>query len=279
MKVLVFTSLFPNHIQPNNAVFIKHRMKTVADKHNVEIKVVAPVPFFPKIKRFKKWHTFTQIKKHEYIDGIEVFHPRYLITPKIGMSFYGLNMFLGALNTVKKIYKDFPFDLIDAHYIFPDSFAAILLGKVFNKPVVVSARGTDINLYVKLKFIPLLIKYVLTQSASVISVCSSLKEMMLELGTSDKKIRVIPNGINTAEFYKINKNTARKKLGLNENIKILLSVGSLIERKGHHIVIDALFLLKKQGQLNFLTIIIGEGEYRRIIEKKIKFNAIKMNPL
>jgi len=169
MKVLVFSSLFPNHLQPNNAVFIKHRMKTVADEYNVEIKVVAPVPFSPPIKRLKKWYIFSQIKKHEYIDSIEVFHPKYLVTPKIGMSFYGLNMFLGTLKTVKEIYKGFPFDLIDAHYIFPDSFAAVLLGKVFNKPVVVSARGTDINLYMKLKFIRPLIRYVLSQSSSIIS--------------------------------------------------------------------------------------------------------------
>ena len=270
MKLLVFSSLFPNHLQPNNAVFIKHRMKTVADEHNVEIKVVAPVPFFPPIKRFQKWYTFSQIKKHEYIDGIEVFHPKYLVTPKIGMSFYGFNMFLGALKTVRKIHKGFPFDLIDAHYIFPDSFAAILLGKVFNKPVVVSARGTDINLYMKLKFIRPLIRYVLTQSSSVISVCSSLKEMMLELDIPDKKIRVIPNGVNTAEFYDIYKNRARRMLGLKDNVSIVLSVGSLIERKGHHILVDALSLLKKQGGLNFLTIIIGEGEYRGIIEKQVK---------
>jgi len=94
--------------------------------------------------------------------------------------------------------------------------------------------------------------------------------MMMDFDIPDKKITVIPNGINTTEFYEINKKEARNTLGLKSGLPIVLSVGSLREVKGHHILVDALSLLKKQGRLNFLTIIVGEGEYRTIIEKKVK---------
>ena len=37
------------------------------------------------------------------------------------------------------------FDLIDAHYFYPDGVAAVLLGRALGRPVVVTARGSDLN--------------------------------------------------------------------------------------------------------------------------------------
>ena len=105
MNILTYTSIFPNHLHPNSAVFVKNRILAVKKVFNdVDVKVVAPVPFFPPLKICEKWYKFSQIKKYEVVDGLDTFHPRYLVTPKIGMSFYGLNMFLGSLKTMKEIW-------------------------------------------------------------------------------------------------------------------------------------------------------------------------------
>ena len=271
MKILTFTSLFPNSLQPNNAIFIKNRIYHVQKHFPVELKVVAPVPYFPKIKvANKKWSIFAHIPKEEYIDGIKVYHPRYIVTPKVGMSLYGVSMFLGTLPTIKRIYKNFPFDIIDSHFIYPDGFAAILLAKYFKKPVILSARGTDINLYPKFPLIKKLIQYTLNECSLIISVCSFLKEIMIKLGIPAKKIYVIPNGIDPKNFFFIEKSKAREKLKIDKNDKILLSVGALIECKGYHILLDALNILQLKNKLNFKTCIIGEGEWREKLEKKIK---------
>ncbi len=266
-------------MQPNNAIFIKNRMVNITRYHDIKLKVVAPIPFFPRIKIVPRWYRFSQIKRYELIEGIDVYHPRYLVTPKIGMVFYGLNMFWGSLRVVKKIYKTFPFELIDAHYIYPDGFAAILLGKILNKPVVLSARGTDINYYPKFKSIRKIIQYTLKNSSSVISVCSSLKDIMIELEIPKEKINVIPNGIDQNKFYKVDKIQARLKVGCSLPIKdkIILSVGGLIERKGHHILIDAISLLKKNNGLNCCAYIIGEGNYKNLLEEKIKKLNLQKN--
>ncbi len=246
-------------------------MAAVQKYNEVELKVVAPVPFFPPLRVNPRWYRFSQIKRFEVLDGIEIYHPRYLVTPKIGMSLYGLNMFLGSLQTVKAIQRTFPFDLIDAHYIYPDGFAAILLGKYFHKPVVLSARGTDINVYPKFKMVREIMKYSLKQSSAVISVSSSLGEIMTTLlGLSPEKLRIIPNGIDADIFYHAEKTVAKKKMGLPEKKKMVVSVGSLIELKGHHILTDAISLLKKEDKLDFHTCIIGEGDYREVLETKIR---------
>ncbi len=270
MKILTFTTLFPNHLRPDYAVFIKNRTMNLARHEKAHIKVAAPVPFFPPWKINARWYAFSQIKSFELINGIEVYHPRYIVTPKTGMSLYGLSMFLGALPTVKKIYKKFPFDIIDAHYVYPDGLAAVLLGKYFGKPVVLSARGSDINVYPEFAIIRRIMKYTLASSAWVISVCSSLKDIMISnLDVPAGRIKVISNGIDPKLFYSMDKKKAKEHLGLSNVKKIIVSVGSLIRLKGHHILIKALHLLKQKNALNFHTYIIGDGELKKELETQI----------
>jgi teichuronic acid biosynthesis glycosyltransferase TuaC len=269
MKVLVYTTLFPNYLRPNSAIFIKQRMFHFAKLPGCEVKVVAPVPYCPSWPVLGKWYQYSQIKKYEVMDGIEVYHPRYPLIPKVSMPFHGLSLFLSTLNLVKRIHQSFPFDVIDGHYIYPDGFAAVLLGKILNKPVVLSARGSDINQFTRFKFIKPMIRYALGHADHVISVCGALKQEMTKLGINDDKITVIPNGVDTERFQPVDRKDARKRLALTNNEKIIVSVGSLIPRKGFHVILDALpNILQKNATVHLY--IVGEGPYRSVLERQIK---------
>lgn len=132
MKVLTFTSLYPNNIWPNHGVFIQERMTNFAKLNACKIKVVAPIPYFPSIKLGRRLK-YSQVVGREVRKGVEVFHPRYFMIPKVGMSFYGLKMFLSVLPAIRNIQKDFKFDIIDAHYLYPDGFAAVFTRAIFQK--------------------------------------------------------------------------------------------------------------------------------------------------
>jgi len=269
MKVLVYTTLFPNHLHPNNAIFIKQRMFHFAKLKGCVIKVVAPIPYCPHWPALGKWYQNSQIKRYEVMDGIEVFHPRYPLIPKLSMPLHGLSLFLSSLKLLKKINQTFPFDLIDGHYIYPDGFAAVLLGKALKKPVVLSARGSDINQFTRFKSIKPMLRYALNHADHVISVCDALKQEMVDLGINDAKISVISNGVDSNQFYPVDKNKARKKLALPHNKKIILSVGSLIPRKGFHVILDSLpRLLQENTNIHFY--IIGEGPFRSSLERQIE---------
>lgn len=269
MKILVYTTLFPNHLHPNNAIFIKQRMFHFAKLKDCDIKVVAPIPYCPPWPQLGKWYQNSQIKRYEVMDGIEVFHPRYPLIPKLSMPVHGLSLFLSSIELLKKINHTFSFDLIDGHYIYPDGFAAVLLGKALKKPVVLSARGSDINQFTQFKFIKPMLRYALNHADHVISVCDALKQEMVDLGINNGKISVISNGVDSNQFYPVDKNKARNKLALPHNKKIILSVGSLIPRKGFHVILDSLpRLLQKDTNIHFY--IIGEGPFRSSLERQIE---------
>ena len=267
MKVLVFTSLYPNNVWPNHGVFIKERMSQFAKLEGCDIKVVAPVPYFPaSVKCNWRWK-FSQVVRQEVRDGIEVYHPRYLMPPKLGMTFYGILMLLSVIATIMRIRRDFDFDLIDAHYVYPDGLAAVLLGLLFTKPVVVSARGTDISLYAGFSVIRQLLRYTLRKATKVIAVCQALKEAMISLGIPEEKIVVVPNGVDMAKFYGIPKEKARQQLGLPASKKLILSVGNLIPRKGFDLLIKAVDMaMKGSDHQRLQLIIVGEGPSRQDLD-------------
>jgi glycosyltransferase involved in cell wall biosynthesis len=268
MKVLVFTTLYPNNVWPNHGVFIKERMTQFAKHEKCEIRVIAPVPYFPAINFNWRWQ-FSQVAAREMRDGVEVYHPRYLLTPKVGMALYGWLMFFSALPVVRKIRRNFDFDLIDSHYVYPDGFAAIQLGRFFKKPVVVSARGSDVNLYRTFPLIRKLLQHVLRNADAVIAVSRALKVSMVELGLPGEKISDIPNGVDAEKFYPMSKDEARRQLDLQCS-RIILSVGNLTVNKGFDLLIRALpMVAAKLDEKDVELAIVGDGPLRKELQTLI----------
>src|SRR6266852_7294000 len=106
----------------------------------------------------------------------------------------------GSKSSAATLNKQEKFDCMDAHFVYPDGFAAVLLGKVLGVPVTISARGTDINLFSSFLLIRPMIRWTLKQSAAAIAVSAALKEKMKELDIDLGKIHVIPNGVDAASF-------------------------------------------------------------------------------
>jgi teichuronic acid biosynthesis glycosyltransferase TuaC len=258
LRILTVSSLFPNSTDPNHGIFVYQRVAQLAQLADNESKVVAPLPFFPKWLGSKRWGTFAQVPEEEQIGELAVHHPRYFLIPKISMSWQGASEFAGCLACVKTIHRNWKIDCVDAHYVYPDGMAAILLGKYLNVPVIVSARGTDINLLPKFWLVRKMIQWTLAQAAGVIAVSAALKDVMVGLGTDLEKIAVVPNGVDPARFQPIPMGDARQHLGLPLDGLILVSVGTLIPSKGHELIIRALSQRENREQ-KWLLYILGGG--------------------
>ena len=268
MRILVFTSLFPSSTQPNFGIFIYQRISHLAQRPGNLVQVVAPVPYFPSWITSSRWGKYGLIPRAEKIRGLDVYRPRYPLLPGFLMPLHGLLMFLGSFLMVRRLHRQFRFDCIDAHYVYPDGFAAVLLGRMLGLPVVISARGTDINLFPSFPSIRPLIVWSLRKAAGIIAVSSALKNAMIALGLPPEKICVIPNGVDTTRFYPIPKEEARRTLGLPGDGKIAISVASLTEAKNHSLLISA-FAGVVGGCADAKLFIIGEGPERAGLEELI----------
>lgn len=245
MKVLLFSTLYPSAVRPIHGIFVETRLRELLQTGEVQAKVVAPVPWFPfKAQRFGEYAQFAATPRQDQRNGVEVHHPRYLLLPKVGMNLAPYAMALGALPTIRRLQRqDFDFDLIDAHYYYPDGVAAGLLARWLGKPFVVTARGTDLNLIAQYPFPRKRILQTAEQASASIGVCQALMDTLGELGADRAKLHTLRNGVDLQRFVPEDRTEARQRLGLPVDGRYLLSVGHLIERKGHHVAIEALLHL------------------------------------
>ena len=261
VRLLTFSTLYPNAAQPQHGVFVENRLRHLLASGAATAHVVAPCPWFPlDHPRFKAWSRFARVPRYEVRHGIDIHHPRYALPPKVGMLAAPFSLYLGALPTVRRLRAaGYDFEVIDAHYFYPDGIAAILLGRHFGRPVTITARGTDLNLIPDYALPRRLIRYAADRAAGLITVCAALKDSLVALGVAPERVRVLRNGVDLALFRPQERLAARARLGLTG--PTLLSVGALIARKGHDLVIRALPSLPE-----FDLLIAGEGEERGALE-------------
>ncbi|MHB1205860.1 MAG: glycosyltransferase, partial [Rhodospirillaceae bacterium] len=242
MKLLSFTTLYPNAAQPIHGVFVENRLRRLAAA-GVEIKVVAPVPWFP----FKgawagRYARFARVPHAEVRHGLTVLHPRYPALPKVGMTIAPLLLALALRPIIAKVIADgYDFDLIDAHYFYPDGVAAALLARWFGRPLTITGRGTDLNFIPQYAGPRRQIQWAAGQAAHMITVCQALKDSLIGLGVDEGRVTVLRNGVELDLFKPLDgagRDAARACLGM-QGIA-LVSVGQLIERKGHHLIVEAL---------------------------------------
>jgi teichuronic acid biosynthesis glycosyltransferase TuaC len=262
MKILTFTTLYPNQAQPNHGVFVENRLRHLVLSQQVEVRVVAPVPWFPfKHARFGKYATFARVPRAEERHGISILHPRFPQIPKVGMS---MSPFLlaAAVRPVlqRMIDEGYDFDVIDAHYFYPDGVAAALLARHFKKRLVITARGSDISVLPEF-FVPgKLIRWAAARASGLITVCQALKDAMVDLGISPERIVPLRNGVDLKLFRIIDRDARRRELGLTGFT--LLSVGLLAEHKGHCLIIEAL-----PSMPGVRLLIAGTGPDREALER------------
>jgi teichuronic acid biosynthesis glycosyltransferase TuaC len=256
MRTITFSTLYPNSAQPRHGIFIEQRLRHLLAMGEVESRVVAPVPWFPSGHPvFGRYSTFARVPSFEDRHGIRIWHPRYPLLPKVGLSTAPLFMATAAKTLLQEmIDQGFDFDLIDAHYVYPDGVAAVILGQHFGKPVVMSVLGDDVITYPKYPIPRRLLLWAVVRSAGVTSVCQALKDKLVSWGAPAEKIRVVLHGVDLDLFRPVDRESVRRRFGLSGTV--LLSVGHVGRRKGHHLAVEALRELPEATLL-----IAGDGWY------------------
>src|SRR5690348_6429469 len=231
VRILTFSTLYPNSLRPTHGIFVETRLQKLLETGEVCARVVAPCPWFPfKSANFGNYSVFARVPSTERWHGLQVDHPRYLLVPKIGMSSAPLTLFAGALPLLRKqMQGGADFDLIDAHYFYPDGIAAVLLGRMLRKPVVITARGDDLDLISTYSIPRRWIQWAAARAAGLITVSNGLKRRLVELGTPADHIRTLRNGVDISKFRPQDRAKAREALRFNR--PTILAVGNLVPKK------------------------------------------------
>lgn len=157
---------------------------------------------------------------------------------------------------------DMRFDILHAQYgtqgILVD---ALRRSGIVKGNLVVSFRGSDLSNFLKTRG-PRAYRSVIENADVFLPVSEFFSERLRILGADSRKIHIIRSGIDLSTF-----DFRPRALPHGRAIRVL-SVGRLVEKKGHDHCINAVSALLREGhEINFS--IIGEGRLRPALERQI----------
>jgi len=270
MRVLVLSSTFPNAAQPTRGVFVRERISRLARR--CQVIVVAPVPWFPLNRYIRRDRAAVPLLERQ--GELTVYHPRFFSLPRYGKFLDGVLYFLSLIRFTAQLRRSFPFEVIDAHFTFPDGVAATLLARLFRVPVIVTVRGSIVRLSGYRLHRPQL-RWVLGRADRVTTVSESLRRVVAGLGVPPERVRVIPNGVDCTTFVPMDRSEARRLAGLPEGAAILLTVAGIYPGKGQHTVIEALPSLLERRP-NLLYVIVGSPRPGERYQRRLEDTAMRL---
>jgi teichuronic acid biosynthesis glycosyltransferase TuaC len=259
LRVLTLSTLYPDTSRPNFGPFVELQTRGLAAHPDVELQVVSPIGIPPLGRFHRRYKALAALPDVETWNGLTVQRPRFMHLPGTGGRYDSGAIVRAVTPLLRQIRQSFAFDVIDAEFFWPDGPAAIALGKALEVPVSIKARGADIHYWGKNPATAAQVIAAGKAADGMLAVSSALKYDMIALGMPEDRITVHYTGIDRSRFHVRDRAVAKAALGLSG--PLLVSVGALIARKGHGIVIDAL------AQVPDATlVIIGHGEDRGALE-------------
>lgn len=242
LRVLTFTSLYPSEARPRHGIFVESRLRRLVARGGMTARVVAPVPWFPFTgERWGEYGRMAATPRREKRFGIDVRYPRYAMLPKVGMALQPNAMARAGLREIEALlrYED-DIDLVDAHYLYPDGVAAAEIARKIRRPLMLTARGTDVNVIAQMPGPRARILRAIDTAAGVIAVSSALRSALVGLGVSADRITVLRNGVDAELFRPEDRAAARQMLGLQDGgTRIVASVGHLVPGKRNDLALRA----------------------------------------
>lgn len=265
-RILIITNLYPSSTEPVRGLYIKQLVDFLQSRY--EVRVIAPVPWLPDWAA-RRWRPTVAVPREESIQGVRVYHPRYLAIPKILRFSHGLSFALCIRRTIRRKVSGYRFDLISVHWLFPDVFGTVLAAASMRVPIVAHALGCDVNDYLRYPLRRRMIRWALQRTSAVVAKSEEIAAKVRALGIGDSEVVAIHNGVNRELFRLRDKHAQRGSLMLPTGKKIILFIGNLAPEKG------VTFMLQAVGQLHhrhkdIFLLIVGDGPLRRQVEEELE---------
>lgn len=268
LRILSLCCLYPNPVAPGQGLFVQRRLQSLAEL--AEVKIVAPLAFIqygnPKGHRISN-RMCPRFRR----DGcIFVLHPRWFYPPLSGI-FTPFWLAIQLFFPLRKLRREFSFEVIDTHFGFPEGIAGLLLSLAFDVPFTMTFRGNEPK-HSRGWLARSCMRTAVRKASKVFTVSERLRQFAIGLGAEPAKVVSIANGIEGTVFFPRDRAACRIKHHLDPNRRVILSAGALVERKGHHRVIQAFKdVLAETGSAQ-LVIAGGrgpEGEYEITLRKLV----------
>lgn len=273
--VLAFTSLFRTPNERVRAPFTSEFLRALGEF--AEVSLVCPIPWAPDvafIRARSEWAKFLKVPARTSVDGVDVHYVQYPLLPRLSGVIQPWLEAQAARAAVAAIHARKPVDLVNGRFVFPDGVAAASMARSLHVPLILTALGTDINVYAQQRFKRGQTRRALLQAAHVTAVSPALADQIRDMGVQPQHLSAAVNGIDIDRFCPQGESVLRQRCHLAADRKVLVSLARLSSEKGLNVLLDAISLLKQRGDCDFTTVLIGDGPERAALEQQSRASGI-----
>ena len=286
-KVLMISHLFPSpaRANPNSGIFIKNQLKEY--RKFTDIYLFIPVDVTPsmglilqqpstnsKIKElYGQLKRTLLIKLNDFNEPVPGKFLKYAsIPPKTYSSEISAKILFKRIQFFLKENKSYK--IVHGQTVLPDGLAAIMLGEHLKLPTIITVRGSDVHSIKEGSFLYRTVKSALRSASLITCVSNDLKKRILNFGINEKKIVVIPNGVDLNFVRSNSKKDIRKHFQISKNSLIYLTIGRLSEVKDPFTLVDAFNKFAKKNPRVHL-IVVGGGPLETKLRRYVKNLGLK----
>ena len=256
-RVLVLARNYPNNAFPTLGLWTERFVAASAGVARPT--VVAPVPYAPPLIPMHWARRFRSVERDRTDGSVTVHHPRVPAGP--GQLLHALDArlaFRTIRRTVLALHAAEPFDVIHAHFIYPEGVIAARLGAELGIPVVSSEHAMWRPWLDRHPAVRRQVQRALPQIACVTTVSETLRRTIVELFGDVVPVEVIPNVVDDQVFVARRPDEPRDQ-------GHLLFVGLIRHVKGLDVLVRALGHLLPDHPSLHLT--VAGGAFYRSYER------------
>jgi glycosyltransferase involved in cell wall biosynthesis len=257
MRVLIMTKIFPNVVEPHSAPFNRQQFAALARR--CEVEVLATIPWFPGARALQRWSPAGRlhgVPACEQIDGMRVYHPRFLFVPKLGNGASG-PLYAASLASSIVRYRG-QVDVLLGSWAYPDGFATVILAGLLGVASVIKLHGSDMDVVARLPGSRRRLQWALPRADRIVAVSGPLATAAHSLGVRAGRVDVVPNGVDACSFKPADRAEARRELGVALDDRVVLYVGRVEEEKGALDLVQA-FGSEVAGLQGAQLVMVGAG--------------------
>lgn len=248
LSIVSICRTLPTPDDASAGIFVRNRLEGMATL--ADLRVVQPIPHFPLVASLPQW-----ARDDARMSGrIEVLNAPMFYIPGIVKSLDARWLARSIGDRLVELHRKRQIDVLDAHFGYPDGVGCMYVARRLGIPFVVTLRGFEKEFIDRARIGRDMLR-AFHAAAGLIAVSHSLRHFAIERGVPAEKIRVIHNAIDSQLFSAGDRESARQLLGLPSDVPLVLSVGHLIPRKRHHVLIEAFSRLLAKSPSARLVII------------------------
>jgi glycosyltransferase involved in cell wall biosynthesis len=252
--VLVLSRNYPNSAIPLLGLWVQETVRAASAL--CEQIVVSPVPYCPPLPGIPEdFSRFRNVDRRRLDGVVEVLQPRFLVGP--GSRFAAteaLSYYASVAPLVRRLRRRFPFDLVHAHFTYPDGFVAALLARRYEVPVIITEQAPWGPWLEAQPLVRRQALWAARNAAHHIAISSAVRDSIVARTASADNVRVIPDGVD-GDVFRLPPPGVLRARGR------ILFVGAIRPVKGVDVLLNAMRILVDAGR-DVRLVLVGEGHFR-----------------